>query len=116
MDYLMAFIVGGIICVIGQILIDKTQLTSARILVLFVVLGCLLGGIGIYDKIVEIGGAGASVPLTGFGNVLARGVKESVDKEGFVGIFTGGMKAASAGITAAILFGFFTSLIFEVKK
>lgn len=116
MDYLMAFIVGGIICVIGQILIDKTQLTSARILVLFVVIGCLLGGIGIYDKIVEIGGAGASVPLTGFGNVLARGVKESIDKEGFIGIFTGGMKAASAGITAAILFGFFTSLIFEVKK
>ena len=115
MDYFWAFIIGGIICAIGQVLIDKTKLTSSRILVLFVVVGCILGGLGIYDKIAEIGGAGASVPLTGFGNTLARGVKESVDKEGFIGIFTGGMKAGAAGITSAVLFAFFSALIFNPK-
>lgn len=115
MDVLKAFIVGGIFCVIGQILIDKTKLTPARILVSYVVIGVLLGGIGIYQQIVDFAGAGATVPLTGFGFNLAKGVKEAIDKSGFIGIFTGGLKACAGGITAAILAGLIVSLLFKAK-
>ena len=115
MDYLMAFLVGGILCAIGQILIDKTKLTPARILVSYVVIGVLLGGIGLYDKLVDFAGAGASVPLTGFGNVLAKGIREAVDEKGFLGIFTGGLTASAGGITAAILAGLIMSLLFKPK-
>ncbi len=116
MDYLRAFVVGGLICVIGQILLDKTKLTSARILVIFVVSGCLLGGLGIYEKLAEFGGAGASVPLPGFGYLLWKGVKSEIDSKGFAGIFTGGLQAAAAGLTAAMVFGFLASLIFNPKE
>lgn len=116
MDYLNAFWVGGLICVIGQILIDKTKITPARILVLFVVIGCILGGFDIYDKIVDYAGAGASVPLPGFGNLLANGVKEEIDSEGAIGIFTGGLKAGSAGITAAVIFSLLNTLVFNPKE
>lgn len=115
MDYLMAFLVGGILCAIGQILIDKTKLTPARILVSYVVIGVLLGGIGLYDKLVDFAGAGASVPLTGFGNVIAKGIREAVDEKGFLGIFTGGLTASAGGITAAILAGLIMSLLFKPK-
>jgi len=113
MDYLKAFIVGGIICVIGQILIDKTKLTSARILVLFVVCGCIFGGLGWYGKLVDFAQAGATVPLPGFGYNLAKGVMREVDEVGFLGIFTGGLKAAAGGITTAIVSAFLVSLMFE---
>lgn len=115
MDYLKAFIVGGIICLIGQILIDKTKLTPARILVLYVIAGVLLGGIGIYQKIIDFAGAGASVPLTGFGNTLAKGVKDAVDQNGFLGIFIGGLTASAGGITAAILSGLIVAIFFRPK-
>ena len=115
MDYLMAFLVGGILCAIGQILIDKTKLTPARILVSYVVIGVLLGGIGLYDKLVDFAGAGASVPLTGYGNVIAKGIREAVDEKGFLGIFTGGLTASAGGITAAILAGLIMSLLFKPK-
>lgn len=116
MDYIKAFLVGGIICVIGQVLIDKTKLTSARILVLFVVLGCILGGIGIYPKIVDFAGAGATIPLLGFGNNLAKGVINEVNNVGLIGIFSGGIKAAATGITASIAFAFIMALIFNPKE
>ena len=115
MDYIKAFFVGGALCLVGQILIDKTKLTPARILVSFVVIGVILGGIGIYDKLVDFAGAGATVPLTGFGNTLATGVKEAVEEDGFIGIFTGGLKAASGGITAAIFAGLLASILFRAK-
>ena len=115
MEYLKAFLVGGTLCLIGQILIDKTKLTPARILVCYVVIGVILGGIGLYPKLVEFAGAGATVPLTGFGNTLAKGVREAVQEDGFLGIFTGGLKAASGGITAAIIAGLAASLIFKPK-
>lgn len=115
MDYLKAFIFGGLLCLIGQILIDKTKLTPARILVSYVVIGVLLGAVGLYEPFADFAGAGATVPLTGFGNTLAKGVKEAVDEIGFIGIFTGGLKASAGGITAAILFGLFVSLIFKTK-
>lgn len=115
MDYLKAFAVGGIICVIGQILIDKTKLTSGRILVAYVCAGCILGGIGLYKPIVDFAGAGATVPLTGFGYNLAKGVMSEIDKVGFLGILTGGMKSAAGGITAAVVFSFLAALIFEPK-
>ena len=115
MDYIKAFIVGGLLCLIGQILIDKTKLTPARILVSFVGIGVLLGALGVYQPLVEFGGAGATVPLTGFGNTLAKGVKEAIDQDGFIGIFTGGLKAAAGGITAAILAGLTASLVFKDK-
>ncbi len=115
MDYVNAFFVGGTICVIGQILIDKTKLTSARILVGFVVAGCILSGLGIYEKIVEFGGAGATVPLPGFGHILSEGVKAEIDKAGWFGIFTGGLKSASAGVTAVMFFSFLNALIFDSK-
>lgn len=115
MEFFNAFWVGGLICVIGQILIDKTKLTPARILVLFVTLGVFLGLLGVYEPLVKYAGAGASVPLPGFGYTLAKGVKEAVAEKGFIGIFTGGVSAASAGITAAIVFGYLASLIFNAK-
>ncbi len=115
MDILKAFIVGGLFCVIGQILIDKTKLTPARILVSYVVIGVVLGGVGIYEKIVDFAGAGASIPLTGFGNILATGVKKAVDEKGFIGILTGGLEAAAGGITAAIVAGLIASILFKAK-
>ena len=115
MDYLKAFLVGGGLCLIGQILIDKTKLTPARILVAYVVLGVFLNAVGIYEPLAEFAGAGASVPLTGFGNLLAKGVQEAVDEKGFLGIFTGGLKACAGGITIAVFFGLLTSLIFKPK-
>ena len=102
MEYLQAFLVGGILCLIGQILVDKTSLTPARILVSYVVAGVVLGALGIYEPIVQFGGAGATVPLTGFGYNLAKGVRKAVTEEGFLGIFTGGLKAAAGGISVAI--------------
>ena len=115
MDYLKAFLVGGLICLIGQILVDKTKLTPARILVSFVVLGVFLGAVGIYKPLAEFAGAGATVPLTGFGYTLAKGVKEAVQEQGFLGIFTGGLKATAGGITAAITAGLLASLIFKAR-
>ena len=115
MDYLKAFFVGGIFCLIGQILIDKTKLTPARILVSYVVIGVFLGAIGVYQKIIDFAGAGATVPLTGFGNTLACGVRESIDKDGFLGIFTGGLTATAGGIAAAVVFGWLAGLIFKPK-
>ena len=111
MDYVKAFLIGGLLCLIGQILIDKTKLTPARILVSYVVIGVLLGAVGVYQPLAEFAGAGASVPLTGFGNTLAKGVKEAVQEDGFLGIFTGGLKASAGGITAAILSGLIASRI-----
>ena len=115
MDYLSAFIVGGIICIIAQILMDTTKLTPGRILVLFVTMGAILGAFGIYDKIVAIGGAGATVPLPGFGNVLAKAAIKEVKEIGLLGAFTGGIKGAAGGITAAIFFGYLMALIFNPK-
>ena len=115
MDYLKAFLIGGLICLIGQILIDKTKLTPARILVSYVVAGVFLGAIGLYKPLAEFAGAGATVPLTGFGYTLAKGVREAVDQQGFLGIFTGGLKATAGGITTAILAGLLASLIFKAK-
>lgn len=115
MDYLKAFLVGGSFCLIGQILIDKTKLTPARILVSYVVIGVILGAIGIYKPLAEFAGAGASVPLTGFGNTLAKGVREAVIRDGFLGIFTGGLKATAGGISAAIFVGLLTSFFFKAK-
>ena len=115
LKFIYAFLVGGLFCVIAQILIDKTKLTPARILVSYVVIGVFLGAIGIYDKLVEFAGAGASVPLTGFGNNLAKGVKEAIDKDGFIGILTGGLKATAGGIAAAITAGLLASLLFKAK-
>ena len=115
MDYLKAFIVGGAICVIAQLLIDYTKLTPARILVSYVVIGVILGGIGVYEPLLEFAGAGASVPLTGFGNTLAKGVREAVDAEGFLGIFKGGLTATAGGITVAVFAGLLASIVFKPK-
>ena len=115
MEYVNAFVIGGLICVIGQILIDKTKLTPARILVSFVVAGVVLGGIGLYEPLVDFAGAGATVPLTGFGNTLAKGVREAVDAKGLLGAFIGGLKAAAGGITAAIVAGLIASIFFKAK-
>lgn len=115
MDYLKAFLVGGALCLIGQLLIDKTKLTPARILVSYVVVGVLLGALGIYDKLVDFAGAGATVPLTGFGNTLAKGVREAVDAKGALGILTGGLTATAGGIAAAVVFGWLAGLIFKPK-
>ncbi len=115
MDYLKAFLVGGLLCVIGQILIDKTKLTPARILVSYVVIGVFLGAVGIYGPFADFAGAGATVPLTGFGYSLAKGVKEAVDSGGLIGAFTGGMKTTAGGITAAVFAGLLVSLIFKAK-
>ena len=115
MDYLKAFLVGGLLCVIGQILIDKTKLTPARILVSYVVAGVFLGAVGLYEPIVEFAGAGATVPLTGFGYNLAKGVKDAIASDGFLGIFTGGLKASAGGIAAAITVALIVALIFRPK-
>ena len=115
MDYLKAFVIGGLFCIIGQILIDKTKLTPARILVSYVVAGVILGGLGLYAPLVDFAGAGATVPLTGFGYSLAKGVKDAVTEDGFLGIFTGGIKATAGGICAAITAGLLVSLIFKPK-
>ena len=115
MDYLKAFLIGGAICVVGQILIDRTKLTPARILVCYVVLGVILGGAGVYEKLVDFAGAGATVPLTGFGNTLAKGVREAVQEQGILGALTGGLKATAGGITAAVFFGFLAALVCNPK-
>ena len=115
MDYIKAFAIGGLICLLGQILIDKTKLTPARILVGYVVIGVFLAGIGIYKPFAEFAGAGATVPLTGFGNLLAKGVKEAVQQDGFLGIFTGGLKACAGGIAASITAGLLASFLFKAK-
>lgn len=115
MDYIWAFIIGGAICVVGQILLDKTQLTSARILVIFVTAGVILTALGIYEPIVKLGKAGATVPLPGFGYSLAKGVIKEVDEKGLLGVFTGGVKATAAGTAAAIVFGYIVSIIFSPK-
>ena len=115
MDYLKSFLIGGASCIVGQLLIDKTKLTPARILVSYVVAGVILGAVGLYAPFAEFAGAGAAVPLTGFGNTLAKGVREAVDEQGFLGIFTGGLKATAGGITAAILAGLLAALLFRPK-
>ena len=115
MQLLKCFVVGGIICIIGQLLIDKTKLTPARILVLFVTVGAILGGLGIYQHLINFAGAGATVPITGFGAKLAKGAIEEVQKIGLLGAFTGGVKASAGGISAAIFFGYIASLIAKPK-
>lgn len=115
MQYLYVFLVGGVICTVAQILIDKTKLTPARIVVLFVVLGVALTGIGLYEPIVKFAGAGATVPIMGFGYSLAKGVEAAVKEMGFLGIFVGGIKATAGGVTAAILFGYIFSTLFNSK-
>ena len=115
MGYVWAFVVGGAICVIAQILIDKTRLNPARILVAYVVAGVILGGIGVYEPLVKFAGGGATTPLTGFGYTIAKGVKKAVDNDGFVGIIKGGLSATAGGITAALFFGLLAALIFKSK-
>ena len=115
LQLLRCFVVGGLICIIGQILIDKTKLTPARILVLFVTTGAILGGLGIYKHIIDFAGAGATVPLTGFGANLAKGAIEGVKEQGLLGAFIGGVKASSGGIAAAVFFGYIASLIAKPK-
>lgn len=115
MDYIKAFLIGGLICAAVQILLDRTKLMPGRVMVLLVCTGAVLEFIGAYEPFVKFAGAGASVPLLGFGNVLWKGVKEAVDKNGFLGIFLGGFKASAAGISAALIFGYLASLIFEPK-
>ena len=115
MDYFKAFLIGGSLCLIGQILIDKTKLTPARILVSFVVIGVILGAFGLYKPLAEFAGAGASIPLTGFGNTLAKGVREAVNQDGFLGIFTGGLKATAGGISVAIFSGLIASFLCKAK-
>ncbi len=115
MEYIKAFLVGGAFCLIGQLLIDLTKLTPARILVSYVVIGVVLGALGWYEPIIDFGGAGATVPLTGFGNTLAKGVRDAIAKDGFVGILTGGLTATAGGITTAIAAGLLASLCFKPK-
>lgn len=115
MDYLKAFVVGGIICVMTQILMEKTRLMPGRIMVILVTTGTVLGAIGLYEPLVQFAGAGASVPLTGFGNVLWKGMKMAVDNSGFLGLFKGGFTACAVGVSAALVFGYIVSWIFEPK-
>lgn len=115
MEYLKAFLIGGVFCLIGQFLLDKTKLTPARILVSYVVAGVFLGALGIYEPIAEFAGAGATVPLTGFGYSLAKGVKEAVQQDGFLGVLTGGLKSTAGGIAAAITAGLLMSVLFKAK-
>lgn len=115
MDYINAFWVGGLICALTQILMDKTKMLPGRIMVLLVCTGAVLGAVGVYEPFMEYAGAGASVPLLGFGNTLWKGVKEAVEQEGFIGIFMGGFKASAVGISAALIFGYLASLVFEPK-
>lgn len=114
-DFIKAFLVGGAICAVGQLLIDYTKLTPARILTSFVVAGVVLSAVGIYKPLVDFAGAGASVPLTGFGNLLAEGVRKAIDRDGLLGIFTGGLTSAAAGITVALLAGLTASAVFKQK-
>lgn len=116
LKFLFAFLIGGAFCVAAQILLDKTNLTPARILVSFVVLGVILGALGIYDYIIDFSGAGATTPLSGFGNLIAQGVRAAVDRQGLLGALTGPLASASAGIAAALIFGFLASLIFKGKR
>lgn len=115
MEYVKAFVIGGTLCLIGQILIDRTRLTPARILVAYVVSGVVLGAVGVYEKLADWAGAGATVPLTGFGYTLARGIKKAVLEDGWLGAFTGGVTSAAGGITAAIFFGVLAALLFRPK-
>ena len=116
LDYLKAFLTGGAICAAGQILIDRTALTPARILTGFVVLGVMLGALGVYEPFLQWAGAGASVPLTGFGNTLAKGAKKAVEERGLLGAFTGGLSASSGGIAAAVFFGYLAAVIFKPRE
>jgi len=116
MDYFHAFWVGGLICAVAQILIDKTKLSPGRILTLFVVIGAVLGFVGLYEPFVNFAGAGATVPITGFGNALARGAIDGVRESGLLGVFVGGVKATAAGIAASVFFGFLIALIFKPKQ
>lgn len=115
MDYIKAFLIGGLICALVQILLDRTKLMPGRIMVLLVCSGALLGFVGLYQPLQDFAGAGASVPLCGFGNLLWKGVKEAVDKHGFFGVYLGGFKASAAGISAALIFGYIASIIFQPK-
>ena len=116
MDYLWSFLIGGLLCAIGQVLIDYTKLTPARILVAYVVAGVILGAVGIYKPFAEFAGAGATVPLTGFGYLLSEGVKEAVNEKGLLGALSGGLTSSAAGITAAMVFGLAVALIFKPKE
>jgi stage V sporulation protein AE len=115
LDYVKVFFTGGVICVIAQILMDKTKLMPARILVIYVTVGTFLTGLGIYDYVVDFGGSGATVPLIGFGYALGKGVMEEVSKSGFIGVFTGGLTATSGALAAALLFGYLAAIIFNPK-
>ena len=116
MSFLRTFLVGGTLCLIGQLLIDRTKLTPARILTVYVVAGVILGALGVYEPFAEWAGAGATVPLTGFGNTLAKGVREAVAKDGLLGVFTGGFTAAAGGICAAVVFGLVAAIVFKSKE
>lgn len=116
MNYVWAFLVGGALCIPAQILIDRTKLTPARILVGYVVAGVILGAVGIYKPIVDFAGAGATTPLTGFGYLVSKGIREAVNEKGLIGAFTGALTAASGGISAALIFGFLAALVFRTKK
>ena len=116
LEYAKALLVGGALCAVGQVLIDYTKLTPARILVAYVVAGVVLGGLGWYQPLIDFAGAGASVPLTGFGSLLAKGVREAVEKDGLLGVLSGGLTASAAGITAAMVFGLLAALIFKPKS
>ena len=113
MEYVWAFLIGGLLCAIGQVLIDVTKLTPARILTSYVVAGVILGALGLYEPIIELAGGGATVPLTGFGSLLAKGVREAVDENGIIGAFMGGFTSAAVGVSAAVFFGLLTARIFK---
>ncbi len=113
MIYLKAFLVGGALCALGQILIDRTKLTPARILVIYVISGVVLGAVGLYEPLVRFAGAGATVPLTGFGNLLAKGVRDAVETDGLLGVLRGGVTAAAVGISASVFFGYLAALLFK---
>ena len=115
MDYIKAFLIGGMICALAQVLLDRTRLMPGRVMVLLVVSGCILGFAGVYEPFARWAGAGASVPLLGFGNTLWKGVKEGIENEGLLGIFKGGLTASSAGICGALVFGYLSSLVFQPK-
>ena len=115
MDYIKAFLIGGMICALAQVLLDRTRLMPGRVMVLLVVSGCILGFVGVYEPFARWAGAGASVPLLGFGNTLWKGVKEGIEKEGLLGIFKGGLTASSAGICGALVFGYLSALVFQPK-
>lgn len=115
MEYIKAFVVGGMICIIGQVILDNTKLTPAHILVTFLVIGVIMGSLGIYDSIVEFAGAGATIPISGFGNTLAKGAIEGAKTKGIIGAFTGGLEATAAGVAAIILFGYVMAIIFDPK-